>query len=239
MTPAREAIHLPVILLTVTLTGGLRPGAPQVFELPSLFALVLGVLLLGALLRSGALMASRLMSTSRTTLANLNGLILLVTLFLACAQMFSLLTPSSGVPRIVFSVYFLVLMLNTWAAGPDRVHLLRSLAVTFGAAFVLNFVVLDALSHPAGRMTRVFQLLLEGVTLGALTQEPHAPAAGYIAFFTIVAFLMVLALLPGRAAHPGPAQLGTTGLTRPVVRDTGLARSTPPGPPEGGPHSSA
>lgn len=223
MTPAREAIQLPLVLLTITLLGGLRPGAPQVFEPPSLFALVLGVLLLGALVRGGALMPSRVLHAARTTLANLNGIILLVTLLLACAQVFSLLTPSSGVPRIVFSVYFLVLMLNTWAASPDRVHLLRSLAVTFGAAFVLNFVILDALSNPAGRMARVFQLLLEGVTFGALTQEPHAPAAGYVAFFTIVLFLIALALLPRR-----DAAAREVGLTRPGLRVTDdLARSTP------------
>jgi hypothetical protein len=215
MTPAREAIQLPLVLLTITLLGGLRPGKPQVFEPPSLLALVIGVLLLGALMRSGALMASRVLNGTRTALANLNGLILLVTLFLACAQVFSLLTPSSGLPRPFFGVYFVVLMLNTWAAGPDRVHLLRSLAVTFGAAFVLNFVVLDALSHPAGRMARVFQLLLEGVTFGALTQEPHAPAAGYVAFFTIVLFLIALALLPSRDAAAREA-----GLTRSGLRDT-------------------
>lgn len=223
MTPGREAIQLPLVLLTITLLGGLRPGRSQVFEPPSLLALVIGLLLLGALVRSGVLTASRVMNGARTTLANLNGLILLVTLFLACAQVFSLLTPSSGLPRLFFSVYFFVLMLNTWAAGPDRVHLLRSLAVTFGAAFVLNFVILDVLSHPAGRMTRVFQLLLEGVTLGALTQEPHDPAAGYVAFFTIVLFLIALALLPRQDATAGAA-----GLTRPGLRDTGLARSTPP-----------
>jgi hypothetical protein len=33
--------------------------------------------------------------------------------------------------------FFLVLLLNTAAAAPDRQQLLRSLAVTFGAAFVL------------------------------------------------------------------------------------------------------
>jgi hypothetical protein len=220
MTPAREAIHLPLILLTVTLFGGLRLNAPQVLEPPSLFALVLGMLLLGVLMRSGALNPSRVLHDTRTPLANLNGVILLVALFLAGAQVFSLLTPSSGMPRIVFSVYFLVLMLNTWAAGPDRVHLLRSLAVTFGAAFVLNFVILDALSKPAGRMTRVLQLLLDGVTFGALTQEPHAAAAGYIAFFTVALFLTALALLPTRAASPRE-----TGLTRAGLRHSDLTSS--------------
>ena len=118
-------------------------------------------------------------------------------LLVASAQMFSLLTPDAGLPRVLFSVYFLVLMINTMAASPDRVRVLRSLAVTFGAAFVLKFIVLDALSDPAGgRLTRLLQVLFEGVTLGALTQDVQHPAAGYVAFVAIVMFLVALALLP-------------------------------------------
>jgi hypothetical protein len=90
-------------------------------------------------------------------------------------------------------------MLNTLAAGPDRARVLRSLAVTFGAAFVLKFIVLNTLSDPAaGRMARLLQVLFEGVTLGTITQEVHHPAAGYLAFFTIALFLITLSLLPSR-----------------------------------------
>jgi hypothetical protein len=197
MSAAREAIHLPLLFLTVALLGSFRPGAPLVFPPPSLFALVLAVLLAGALIRSGALDASRVMNESRGALANLNGFTVLATFFFAGAQTFSLLTPDAGLPRLLFSVYFFIQMLTTMAAGPDRVRILRSLAVTFGAAFVLKFVVLDALSDPAGgRVTRVLQLLFEGVTLGALTQDVHHPAAGYLAFVTVGLFLIGASLLP-------------------------------------------
>ena len=54
MTPAREAIYLPVLFLTVTLLGGLRPGSAVVLAPPSLFSLVLAVLLAGVLVQSGA-----------------------------------------------------------------------------------------------------------------------------------------------------------------------------------------
>jgi hypothetical protein len=200
MTAAREAIYLPVLFLSVALAGGLRPGAPRVLPPPSLFSLVLAVLLIGALVQSGALAPLRVMNTFRGALANVNGFTLLTALFVASAQVFSLLTPAAGLPSILFSVYFLVLMFNTLAAGPDRVRVLRSLAVTFGAAFVLKFIVLNALSDPAaGRMARVLQLLFEGVTLGTLTQELQHPAAGYLAFFTIAIFLIGLSLLPGDA----------------------------------------
>ena len=199
MTPAREAIYLPLLFLTVSLLGGVRPAAPLVLPPPSLFSLVLAVMLVGVLIQSGALAPLRLMNGTRSGLANLNGFVALAALFAASAQVFSLLTPDAGVPRILFSVYFLVLMLNTLAAGPDRVRVLRSLAVTFGAAFVLKFIVLNALSDPAtGRMTRLLQVLFEGVTLGTVTQQVHHPSAGYLAFFTTGIFLVALSLLPSR-----------------------------------------
>jgi len=199
MTPAREAIYLPLLFLTVALLGGVRPGGPVVLLPPSLFTLILAVMLVGVLIQSGALMPLRLMNGSRSALANLNGFVALAALFAASAQVFSLLTPEAGVPRILFSVYFLVLMLNTLAAGPDRVRVLRSLAVTFGAAFVLKFIVLNALSDPAsGRMARLLQILFEGVTLGTVTQQVHHASAGYLAFFTIGVFLVALSLLPSR-----------------------------------------
>jgi hypothetical protein len=196
MTAVREAIVLPSLFLTVAAAGGLRFGASMVAP-PSLYSLVLAVLLAGALVQSGALDPLRLMNSSRSTLANGNGVVLLGTLVLASAQVFSLLTPESGLPRVIFSLYFLVMMFHTTAAGPDRVHLMRSLAVMFGAAFVFKFIVLDALADPAsGRAGRALQLLFEGVTLGTLTQDVQHPAAGYVAFLTVGMFLVSVWMLP-------------------------------------------
>ena len=200
MTAAREAIVLPVLFLTVALLGGLRPGSPFALVPPSLFALVLAVLFGGVLVQSGALDPLRLMNGSRSALANGNGMLVLAALFLASAQVFSLLTPQSGLPRLIASLYFLVLLFHTMAVGPDRVHLLRSLGVTFGVAFVVKFIVLDALADPAsGRLGRAMQMLLDGVTLGALTQEVQHQAAGYLAFLTLGAFLVLVWMLPSRA----------------------------------------
>jgi len=219
MTAAREAIYLPVLCLTVVLLGSLRLDAAIVLPPPSPFSLVLGILLLGVLVQSGTLAPERVMNGSRSGLQNLNGFVLLATLVLACGQMFALLTPAAGLPRVVFSACFLILMLNTFAASPDRVRLLRSLAVTFGAAFLLNFVVLNALSDPAGgRLTRVLQLLLEGVTLGALTQDVHRPAAGYIALLTIVLFLITLSMLPARRARDDRDALEAAGEAYPQIK---------------------
>jgi hypothetical protein len=215
MTATREAIILPGFFLTVALAGGFRPGQPLVLVPPSLFALVLAVLFAGVLVQSGALDPLRLMNAWRSSLENANGIVLAGTLVVASAQVFSLLTPAFGLPRILFSVYFLVLMFHTIAADPDRTRLLRSLCVTFGAAFVLKFVVLDALSgQTSSRVARAMQILFDGVTLGALTQNVLHPAAGYVAFLTVGLFLVSVWMLPARtpsidrriATRPAPPE---------------------------------
>ncbi len=199
MNAAREAIYLPLLFLTVALLGGIQVAARVTFAPPPLFALVLAVLLFGVLVRSGALAAERLMNGARSGLENLSGLALLLALFAGSAQAFNLATPSFGLPLVLFDAFLFVLLLNTLVAAPDAVRVLRSLLVIFGSAFVLKFVVLAALSDPSGgRMKRVLQVLLEGVTLGTLTQEPLRPASGYVAFFTLGVYLIGLSALPRR-----------------------------------------
>jgi len=190
------------LFLTVALLGGVRVADRVVLLPPPLYALVLGLLLFGVLARTGAVALHRLMNGSRAAVANLNGLLVMLTTFLASVQVFNLVTPESGLPRLLFDVFFLVLLLNTLAAAPDRVRVLRSLVVIFGSAFVLKFIVLAALSDPAGGMLkRVLLVLLEGVTLGTLTQDVFHESTGYLAFFTLVLFMTGLALLPPRSAN--------------------------------------
>ena len=203
MSVAFEAFYLPLIMLTVTLLGGLRVAERVILMPPSLSALVLAMLLLGILVRSGALAPERLMSAARSPAANLNGLVVLIATFLASAQAFNLATPESGLPRLLFSVFLFVLLLNTMAASSDRIRTLRSLAVTFGSAFVLKFIVLAAISDPVGgRLKRILLVMLEGLTLGTLTQDTFHPITGYLAFFTFVLFVVGVSLLPGRAGVP-------------------------------------
>jgi hypothetical protein len=203
MSVAFEAFYLPLIMLTVTLLGGLRVAERVILMPPPLFALVLAMLLLGILVRSGALAPERLMSAARSPAANLNGLVVLIATFLASAQAFNLATPESGLPRLLFSVFLFVLLLNTMAASSDRIRTLRSLAVTFGSAFVLKFIVLAAISDPVGgRLKRILLVMLEGLTLGTLTQDTFHPITGYLAFFTFLLFVVGVSLLPGRAGVP-------------------------------------
>ena len=192
----REAIVLPLVFLTVVLFGGLRIGDAVTLLPPSLFALVLAVLLLGVLVRCGTLAPDRLLHGSRSAVANLNGFVVLLAAFVASAQAFNAATPESGLPRVLFNLFFLILLANTLAAAPDRVRVLRSLLVIFGSAFIVKFIVLAALSSPAeGLVARALQAMFEGLTLASVTQEVVHPATGYIAFGTLMLYLFGLVLL--------------------------------------------
>src|SRR6185503_5087455 len=130
----------------------------------------------------------------------------LVTLFAAGAQVFGMLTPATGLPQFFVSVFLFVLLLNTLVASPDRVRLLRSLAVIFGAGLILKFVVLGGLAQPAGRVARVLVALFDAATFGSIAQAPQPAASGYAAFTAVALYLVAAALLPGsRRVEPGTA----------------------------------
>jgi hypothetical protein len=205
---AREAIVLPIAFLTVLLLGSVRVAETTILAPPSVFALVLGLLFVRIVVQSGTLAPERLLASSRSVLANANGFVALVGLWLAAAQVIALLIPESGLPRIVLAVYLLLLLVNTAAAAPDRTRLLRSVAVTFGALFLLKFVVLAQLSTPGnGRVNQVMQALLEGVTLGALLQPPAHAVTGYLALAALMLFLVTLLLLPTGSVQPDDGAL--------------------------------
>jgi len=200
----REAVTLPILLLTIAGVGGVRVDAAGTLALvaPTLMALVLGVLLIATLVRSGALAPDRLVNERRSALENTSGAIVLVALLLATAQLFMLLTPATGLLGFVFTIFFVLLLWNTLAVSPDRRQLLRSLAVVFGGAFVLKFIVLaSAYDSGGGLLHRAIVTMLEGVSLGALGFVPDGVATGYIAFVLLGVFFFSLILLPGRQSR--------------------------------------
>ena len=201
----REAVTLPLLLLTVAALGGVRvaQGGQLALVPPSLVSLVLAVVLLAALVRSGALQPGRLVNDARTPLENCSGAVLLVALLAATAQVFTLVTPAAGLLAFVFTTFFALLLWNTIAVEPDRRQLLRSLLVVFGGAFVLKFVVLAAVYTPGGGLLRrVMLTLLDGVSLGALGFEPDGAATGYLAFVTLALYFVALTLLPSSRDQP-------------------------------------
>jgi hypothetical protein len=205
---AREAFTLPLIFLTVALLGGFRSAESlgMRFLPPPLIALILAALLFGVLVRAGALWPDRLLRSDRSALENCSGAIVLAALFAASAQVFNLMTPESGLLHFIVTIFFVLLLWNTWAARPDRSRLLRSLAVLFGGAFILKYIVLASLYDPQGGLTkRVLTTLLEGATLGGLQYEPPAAMTGYVAFFTLALYLIGVTLLPRVAKRDGSA----------------------------------
>ena len=200
MTPVLEALLLPALFLTVLLAGALRSGGEVSVMPPSVASLVMATVLLVLYVRSGTLAPERLMNGARSALANLNGFTVLVTAFIASAQVITLVIPDSGVPALMVWTVLVCLVLQAFAIGPDRTRLLRGLVVTFGAAFTLKFVVLSAISAPAeGRIARALQLLFEGITLGTISQRPPYGLEGYVAFGTLALYLVGIALLPSAA----------------------------------------
>ena len=197
----REAFTLPLLLLTVAAVGGVRIGETGALALvpPSLISLVLAVLLMAAMVGAGALAPHRLANAHRSGLENASGVAVLIALVAASAQVFTMLTPPTGLLAFVFTTFFVLLLWNTLAVGPDRRQLVRSLGVVFGGAFILKFVVFAAIydTH-GGLLRRVMVTLLEGVSLGALGFTPDGAVTGYVAFATLGLFLIALVMLPGR-----------------------------------------
>lgn len=197
MTLVREAYGLPLTLLTVVLMGGVRLTTPVAIEPPTLFSLVLASVLLAVFAQSGVVDPARLLHADRSTLANLNGVLVLCTLFLANAQVISRLTPESGLTALAVSVLFFVALLQLSAAALDRRRCLRMWAVTLLSAFVVKFIILAALGGPADRpVARALQALVDGLTFGSLSQPLERPAAGYLAFAMLGTYLVGLVLLP-------------------------------------------
>jgi hypothetical protein len=173
------------------LAGGVR------FLAPELSYLVLGVLILGVAFRSGLLIPHLLIGQRRTRLENASGAIVLLSLFLASAQVVNSFAPEDGLLHLLYCFFFAVLLWNTLAARPDRPRVLHSLFVVLAAAFIFKYILLAGLYDPERGLTRrVLTAILEGVALGTLRYQPLAPATGYVAFCTGLLYLAGLMMLP-------------------------------------------
>jgi hypothetical protein len=204
VTPTREAITLPLLFLTVVLAASVQTGTPLQFVPPAPFTLLLAMLLVSCLVQCGALAPDLLVASQRSSLENLNGLVVVLTLFAASAGAMAVVLPTSGAPAVLMGILLFALLAQALAIGATRTRMFRGLLVSFAVAFTLKYIVLASLSAPAvGTMGRIVQLLFEGVTLGAITQPPTHPAAPYLAFAALILYLFGLILLPRHVADHG------------------------------------
>ena len=220
MTAVREAIALPVLFLTIALSGGFRLTDTVRLVPPSLTALILAVLLLGVLIRAGGISPQALLHGQRSASENISGAILLAALFAATSQALNLLIPDVGLLHAVFAIFIFCQLLTIGAARTDRAGSLRSVVVLFGSLFVLRYILLEALYSSSGStLNRVLRTLLSGATLGGITYEPNAPATGYVAFFTLALYVVGLLLLPKDAPLPlVPRRVDVSAsMTRPTM----------------------
>jgi hypothetical protein len=197
MTATREAIVLPTSFLTVALLGGVRLGQEIKLVPPPLVSLVLAVMLIVCLVRASVVAPQAVVSAERSNLENVSGLTVLLTLFAASTQVFTLVTPEQGLLHVVFAVCFFIQLTTTLAGVKGRRNMLRSLAVLLGSAFVVRFVVLEGLYARDGSLAkRILTAVVEGASLGSIQYVPTGAGTGYVAFFTLALFFVGLLLLP-------------------------------------------
>jgi hypothetical protein len=190
---------LPFIFLTVALLGGLRVSAGDhafVFFPPPLITLVLAVLVMLLFVRGGLIEWRSWIAANDPPLRNLSHIWVLLTLFVASAQVFNSVLPERGLLHWLFSFFFLWTLWNNQFSSFDARRLLRSLVVLFGTAFVLKHMLLASLYAPdGGWLKRAAGMLVQGVSLGTLDEPMFAPATGYISFFTLGLYLVGLLLM--------------------------------------------
>ena len=193
-------IVLPMVFLTVALLGGLRVGEGNhafIFIAPPLVTLVLAVLLAVLFVRGHLIELPRWVASTNAPLTNFSHIWMLLTLFFASAQAFNSVLPERGLLHWLLSFFFLWTLWNNLFSWFDARRLLHSLAVLFGTAFVLKYLLLASLySQERGWLQRVAGALLQGVSLGTLDTPAFAPASGYISFFTLALFVAGLFLIP-------------------------------------------
>jgi hypothetical protein len=192
---------LPVILLTVTLLGGLRLSSADssfVFLPPPLFCLIFAVMLLALFARAGILRLNSWFSNSYALFRNTRNGWLLFALFAASAQLFNSLLPEQGLPFWVVGFCFFWTLWNNLFAEFDSKRLLRSLGALFGLAFVVKYLVLANLTAPEGGgwLSRIIENPGREAFTWLLDLPGYSAGTGYIQFFTAALYFLALLMLP-------------------------------------------
>jgi hypothetical protein len=220
-------ILLPMIFLMVALLGGLRIDSEThtfIFLPPPLFTLILSVMLVTLCVRGGAINLRAWVSSEQPMLTNVSHVLTLLALYFASAQAFNTVLPERGLFFWLFSFFFLWTLWNNQFSNFDARLLLRSLAVLFGTAFFLKYLLLASLFSTGGSFGKqLIAFFVDVSTLGTIDFLLFAPATGYISFFTLALYVGGLILL---TPSPEPEETDARSLLRAYHNLPAIERAT-------------
>lgn len=195
-------ILVPVIFLTVALTGGVRFTVDTQelrFLAPQLVSLILAVFVMTVFVRGGLIQLRDYVSEERGLIENASGLVRLGAIYFATAQVFNAVTPERGLLNFFFNLFYFLIFWNNLFVVFNPVRLTKSLAVVLGASFALKYLILADLFAPTESWAKyALQKLMQTASLGALEFEVFAPSTGYLAFATVAAYILGLYLISPR-----------------------------------------
>lgn len=194
-----QYIVLPLIFLLVTLLGGLRLSLETgafLFLGPTLFNLVLAVMLAGVVVRGKLVRTDRWLSADFSLLKNFANALILLALFGASVQVINSVLPEKGLAFALGAFFLLWTLWTNLFAELEAGKLLRSLAALFGLAFVFKHVFLASLvSVEESWARKLTESLLQGVSMGLLEIPKFSGVTGYVAFFTVILYFAGLLLM--------------------------------------------
>ncbi|MEP6849585.1 MAG: hypothetical protein ABI999_12075 [Acidobacteriota bacterium] len=205
VTPVRTAyvtyLLVPVILLTVTLLGGIRLAEVDnafLFLRPALICLVFAVILLVLFVRGHLIDLSGWFSEDLPVLQNLANSFVLLTLFTASTQIFNSLLPEGGLPFWIVAFCFFWTLWNDLFLDFDARRLLRSLGGLLALGFFVKYLLLQNLTAPSSE--NWLKAIVENPAKEAFTWVLELPRyssiTGYLQFLTVGLFLLGLFLIP-------------------------------------------
>ena len=192
----------PLIFLTVALAGGVRFAVETnevQFIAPSLSLVIIAAFVMILLVRGGIIDLRESVGSHHGLLENATGVARLFALYLATAQVFNAVTPERGLLNFFFIVFYFLIFWNNLFLVFNPVRLTRSLATLLGASFVLKYLVLADLFAPTESWAKyILQKLMQTATLDTLDVQVYAGATGYLAFATVVFYILGLYLIAPR-----------------------------------------
>ena len=200
----RAAVHhiiLPLMLLLVALLGGIRftgRDGSIMFLGPALVCLFFAAALLALFLRTGLIELQGWISERWSLTANLSNGITLAALYFASAQVFNALLPEHGLPFWVVGFCVFWTLWNNLFAELNSLKLLRSLTAMFVLAFAVKYLLLANIAKPGneGWLSSLLNNPGQAAATWLLDLPQFDAATGYVQFFTLALFVVVLYFVP-------------------------------------------